>query len=167
MKIAGGILIFIFVASSGVLLAKKRKDGVRECAAFLELMKFVRDRIAVFETPTKLIFGEFENATLEDVGFLGALRKRGESGVYYNAFSDAFDAVFDKLSMTDKAKKTVLTFGGVVGKSDSVEQLGRIDGLIDEMKEIIQSESASAARDSKMYVTLGLSVGAAIFILLI
>ena len=167
MKLAGGAIIFVFSVLVGLILGERKRNASRECAAFLELFRYVRGQISCFDTPTKLIWRNFENAVLEKNGFLKALADAESEEIYFDAFSRAFDMTEPSLSMSGEAKNLIRSFGGVIGKSSSEEQLSVIDRYISQMSEIYEKAKAEADRDGKLYLTMGFSIGAAIFILLL
>ena len=167
MRVVGAALIFIASVLCGVFLGEKKKAAHAECEAFLELFRYARAEISLFSTPTKLIWRSFENKVLSARGFLGALASAEDGVVYFDAFTRALDMTEKSLCMSAEAKNVVRTFGSVIGKSDGEEQLARIDALIYDMAEICKKAKSDAGRDSKLYLTVGFSLGAAIFILLI
>ncbi|MBO4354024.1 MAG: stage III sporulation protein AB [Clostridia bacterium] len=167
MKLAGAFLIFAFSVAVGIILGERKKNASRECAAFLELFRYVRGQISCFDTPTKLIWRGFENDVLEKSGFLKALSEAEDGEIYFDAFSRAFKASSPSFSMSADAKEIVASFGGVIGKSPSGEQLSAIDMLISQMAEASEKAKAEADRDGKLCLTLGFAVGAAIFIMLL
>lgn len=167
MKIVGAALLFIVSVLIGITLGEKKKKAHAECEAFLELFRFARAQIDMFYTPTKMIWRGFENKTLDEVGFLSKLVAAEGDLVYFDAFSRAFEKTEPSLVMSADAKATVRAFGGVIGKSDGEEQLMQIDYLISEMTEICKKAKSDAARDAKLYLTIGFSIGAMIFILLL
>ena len=117
MKLAGAFLIFAFSVAVGIILGERKKNASRECAAFLELFRYVRGQISCFDTPTKLIWRGFENAALEKNGFLPALKMAEGGDVYFDAFKTALDKTERELCVSDEAKKLLRTFGGAIGKS--------------------------------------------------
>ncbi|MBR6051971.1 MAG: stage III sporulation protein AB [Clostridia bacterium] len=167
MRYVGAALIFIASVLCGVYLGEKKKAAHAECEAFLELFRYARSEISLFYTPTKLIWRGFDNKVLSSRGFLAALASAEEGAVYFDAFTRAFDMTEKSLYMSAEAKNVVRAFGSVIGKSDGEEQLARIDALISDMTEICKKAKGDAARDAKLYLTVGFSLGAAIFILLI
>ena len=167
MKTVGAALIFIVSVLAGISLGEKKKTAHAECEAFLELFRFARAQIDMFYTPTKMIWRGFENKTLEGCGFLQKLAAAEGDVVYFDAFSRAFAEIEPSLVMSAEAKATVRTFGTVIGKSDGEEQLMQIDRLIAEMTEICKKAKSDASRDAKLYLTVGFSIGAVVFILLL
>ena len=167
MRYVGAALIFLSSVLVGAYLGERKKAAFAECEAFLELFRYARAEISLFYTPTKLIWRGFENKTLASRGFLGALASAEDGAVYFDAFTRAFDMTEKSFRMSAEAKNVVRAFGAVIGKSDGEEQLAQIDALIGDMTEICKKAKSDAARDAKLYLTVGFSLGAAIFILLI
>lgn len=167
MRFVGAALMFISSVLCGAYLGEKKKAAYAECEAFLELFRYARAEISLFYTPTKLIWRGFENKVLSSRGFLAALASAEDGVVYFDAFTRAFDETEKSLCMSAEAKKVVRAFGSVIGKSDGEEQLAHIDAIISDMTEISGKAKSDAARDAKLCLTIGFSLGAAIFILLI
>lgn len=167
IKTVGAILIFISSILLGFRLGEKKKTGYLECVAFLGLMTYAKSQIEGFFTPTKLIWRGYTNEILEKNGFLPVLRGAESEEVYFDAFSRAFDRTKDRFSMPEAAKSVIVSFGGIIGKSDVDEQISKIDRLTGEMEEICKKAKDDSTRDAKMFLTLGFSVGAAVFIMLI
>lgn len=167
MRYVGAALIFISSVLCGAYLGEKKKAAHDECEAFLELFRYARAEIDLFYTPTKLIWRGFENKTLASRGFLSALASAEGGAVYFDAFTRALDSTEQNFRMSAEAKRVVRSFGSIIGKSDGEEQLMQIDALISDMTEICKKAKSDAARDAKLYLTIGFSLGAAIFILLI
>ena len=167
MKTVGAALIFIVSVLAGISLGESKKKAHAECEAFLELFRFARAQIDMFFTPTRMIWRGFENKTLGEICFLQKLAEAEGDLVYFDAFSRAFGEIEPSLSMSAEAKATVRAFGGVIGKSDGEEQLMQIDRLIAEMTEICKKAKSDASRDAKLYLTVGFSLGAVVFILLL
>ena len=167
MNYVGAAMIFISSVFFGLFLGEKKKAASAECEAFLELFRYARAEISLFYTPTKLIWRGFENKTLMSCGFLEKLTSAEGDAVYFDAFTRAFDMTEKSLHIGAEAKRIVRAFGAVVGKSDGEEQLMQIDRLIAEMTEICKKAKSDASRDAKLYLTIGFSIGAVVFILLL
>ncbi|MBQ0125602.1 MAG: stage III sporulation protein AB [Clostridiales bacterium] len=167
MRFLGALMIFACSSLGGVFLGQRRKQAAHECEAFLELFRYVRSQIEYFETPTKLIWRGFENACLERSGFLKALATRESGEIYIDAFTCVFDETKDRFFMCAEAKSLVRSFGSVIGKSAADEQINSIDYHIEQMKRITESEKEAARRDEKLYLTLGISLGAVLFLMII
>lgn len=167
MKIIGAGLLFLACALAGIWLGEQKKIGVAECEAFLALLRHARSRIDGFDAPTKQIWREFENETLEKNGFLAALRSAENEDVYFDAFSRAFEKTERSLHISSETKKIIRSFGGAVGKSFSEDQLAMIDVCISGMSDVFEKSKSEARRDMKLYITLGFSLGAVIFIMII
>ena len=167
MKTAGALIILVSFSLVGAYFGEAKKRGARECAAFLELLRYARLKVSMLDTPTKEIFRGFENETLDKCGFLQRLCIAEGDEIYFNAFTRAFDSVAGSLSMEDDAKTLVRSFGDVIGKSEREEQLGKMDEISASLEELTKKAAAQATKDSKIYKTLGFSLGAVIFILLL
>ena len=167
MKTAGAALILISFTLLGAYLGERKKRGSREIAAFLALFRYARSQITTFGVPTKQIFCNFENEILKKCGFSDALARAGDGEIYFNAFTEAFDFVSGGLCIDDETKKLIRSFGDVIGKSESGEQIRRIDAITSKLEESAKSAEADAKKEAKIYITLGFSVGAVIFIMII
>jgi len=167
MKLAGAAMILVFSVLVGAILGERKKNASRECAAFLDLFRYVRGQISCFDTPTKLIWRGFDNAILRKNGFLNSLADVEDEEIYFDAFTRAFNDTEPSLSMESDVKEFIRSFGGVIGKSSSEEQLSVIDRYISQMSEFYEKSKAEADRDGKLCLTMGFSIGAAIFILLL
>ena len=167
MKIIGAVLLFFACMLAGITLGERKKKSVLECEAFLDLFRHARAEISCFDTPTKLIWRGFSNAVLEKNGFLPALKMAEAGDVYFDAFKTALDKTERGLCVSDEAKKVLRTFGGAIGKSLPEDQLSIIDLCISQMNDVLEKAKNDAKRDSKLYFTLGLSLGAVIFIMML
>lgn len=167
MKILGATILFLALTLLGGSLGRRVRRGENECAAFLDFIRFARSKICALDAPTKEIYRGYENETLRGCGFLYALKKAEAESVYFDAFTRAFDEISASLSLDGEAKTIIRSFGDIIGKSAQNEQLRLIDDVILRLEEKHKKLNDAAKRDAKMYQTLGFSLGAIIFILLL
>lgn len=167
VKTVGSLAIFFSFALCGAFIGDKKKRAVRECEAFLDLFIYTKGQISCFLAPTKLIWHNAKNKYLESIGFMAELLTAEDDEVYCDAFSKAFERYKSGFSMSGEAMELIRSFGEKIGKSGEDEQVTNIEYYIAELRRITEKERDMSKRDAKLYMTLGISLGLIVFILLI
>ncbi len=164
MKIAGVVLIFVCFTAGGFLFSEKEKEKLNECEAFLRLFLYVKNQIQYFLSPTRIIFEEFEDETLEENGFLPLLREE-QNGVYQSNWQSAVD----KCSFRGDAetKNIIREFGEAVGKSNREMQLASFDYQIKLLSAKTESVRAALPKNTRLCRAMGMALGAAAAIMLL
>lgn len=167
MRLMGAVFCFFAFFMAGIFAGKKEKQRTAECEAFLALFEYVKNQVDYFLAPTKLIYKNFENDVLSEVGFLAALNIHENDEVYFNAWQEALDACRTKLTLTAAQMEIVRAFGACVGKSNERLQVNSFEYYIKAMTAETAKQKEEMKKNIKLYRTLGFSVGAAVAILLV
>lgn len=164
MKTVGVLLIFVCCTSGGFILSLREKDKLNECEAFLRLFMHIKNRIGFFLAPTKSIFEEYEDETLEENGFLPILR-RERAGAYQSNWDAALDGC--RFCGDSETKNIIREFGEAVGKSNRDMQIVSFDYGIKLLGEKAEQIRASLPKKTRLYRAMGFAIGAAAAILLL
>ncbi len=167
MRAAGAFLLFVFCTLAGFLCGNKEKEKLCECEAFLSLFEYVKHQIDYFFTPTKLIYRNFSNETLEKKGFLPLLRSHEADEVYMDVWRVSFEACKNHFALSASQRDIVFGFGECIGKASAALQSTNFDYYILMMEEEIKKQRAENEKNIKLYRTLGMAAGALAAILVI
>lgn len=167
LKYLGAALIFLSAFFGGILAGRREQMREKQCEAFLALFCHVKNQVEYFLMPTKLIYGGFENETLEKIGFLPALRAHESDEVYCDVWQEAFKSCEDGIELSPRQKDIVLDFGSHIGKSDGNIQTDNFDYYIKQMSDELETVKKETAKNIRVYRTLGFTAGAAAAILII
>ncbi|MGN1095645.1 MAG: stage III sporulation protein AB, partial [Eubacteriales bacterium] len=146
---------------------EREKRRLSECEAFLDLFEYVKNQIHFFLTPTKEIYRGYENDTLEKCGFLAELRSHENDEVYEDIWRISFEKIKSKLSLSDKQRSIIKSFGDYIGKTSGKIQTNSFDYCIGELTSEINRQRMETEKNIKLYRTLGIAAGACAAILII
>ena len=113
------------------------------------------------------MYRSFENAVLEECGFLPALRSHENDAVYHDIWRSALSVSAKNLHLTEKQRALIADFGECIGKSNGEIQSNSFDYYISGLKAEIEKEKTEGAKNIKLWRTLGLTAGACAAILII
>ncbi len=166
LRFIGAAFVFASFAMAGGVLCEREKARLSQCEAFLRLFEYIKNQIHYFLAPTKRIYRDFCDDVLEKTGFLAALREEG-AGAYRNNWQEAFEKCAANFCLSSTQAEIVKTFGSHIGKSNEPMQTRNFEYLIKEMENETAKERLLCAKNTKLYRTLGLTVGAMAALLLI
>lgn len=167
MRACGAFVLFLFFSLCGVYAGAREKKRLAECEAFLALFEYIKNQVEFFLTPTKVMYRSFENAVLENCGFLPALRSHENDEVYCDVWRISLDSCEKSLLLSRKQRTLVRDFGDCIGKSQGCIQTSSFDFYISEMRAETAREKEECEKNVKLYRTLGLAAGACAAILAI
>lgn len=166
LRYIGAALIFAVFTMAGGVLCEREKARLAQCEAFLGLFLYIKNQIHFFLAPTKRIYRDFSNDILEKTGFLAALREEN-AGVYRNNWQEAFEKCAANFCLSPAQAEIVKAFGSHIGKSNEPMQTRNFEYLIKEMESEVERERLLCVKNTKLYRTLGFTVGAMAALLLI
>lgn len=167
MKWVGASLCFLTSMLMGIFAGKNERERTAQCEAFLEFFSYIKNQVGFFLAPTKMIYKNFENSVLREIGFLDALSSHENDDVYFDAWNTALRECRDRLRLTSAQYEIVSAFGSCIGKSNEALQLNKFDYHINAMVKETAKQKEEMKKNIKLYRTLGFAIGAAVAILLI
>ena len=132
---------------------------VRQAEGFLMLLRHIRSQISCFCTPLGDIFGAYENAALEEIGFLSAMRERG--------FSAAIDECREKILLSCDEIGFLYSFGEEIGKSYREEEIECCDYYISVLEDSYARSRADQPRRARLFRSVLLTGGLMLIIVFI
>lgn len=166
LKYIGVLTVFISCTLVGMTFCEREKLKLRQCEAFLALFEYVKNQIHYFLAPTKQIYRGFTDPVLEKTGFLAMLCEESD-GVYRNNWIDAFEACRENICLSPAQAEIVKTFGSHIGKSNEPMQTRNFEYCIKTMEAEVSKQRALCEKNTRLYRTLGFTVGAMAALLLI
>lgn len=166
LKYIGALVVFASCTLSGLTLCEREKLKLRQCEAFLSLFEYVKNQIHYFLAPTKQIYRGFEDPVLAKAGFLAKLCEES-GGVYRNNWIDAFEACGESFCLSPAQAEIVKAFGSHIGKSNEPMQMRNFEYCIKSMEAETAKQRALCEKNTKLYRTLGFTLGAMAALLLI
>lgn len=166
LKYIGAVIVFAACALSGATLCEREKLKLCQCEAFLELFEYVKNQIHYFLAPTKQIYRGFENTVLEKTGFLTRLCEEND-GVYRNNWIEAFEQCAENIYLSGAQADIVKAFGSHVGKSNEPMQTRNFEYCIKAMETEVTRQKSLCEKNTRLYRTLGITLGAMMAILMI
>ncbi len=145
------------------------REGKAETApmrGFSFAFEYVKNQIHYFLAPTKQIYRGFSDPVLAKTGFLAKLCEES-GGVYRNNWIDAFEACGENFCLSPAQAEIVKTFGSHIGKSNEPMQTRNFEYCIKSMEAEIAKQRVLCEKNTKLYRTLGFTLGAMAALLLI
>ena len=167
MKWIGASICFFISVAIGCMAGKNEKLRTEQCEAFLEFFVYIQNQVGYFLAPTKLIYKNFRNDTLQRSGFLDALCAHEGDDVYFNVWERALADCKERLKLSEVQYEIVRAFGSCIGKSNEELQLRHLEYYAKAMRAETERQKKQMQKNIKLYRTLGFSAGAAILILVI
>jgi stage III sporulation protein AB len=155
----GALLLLGSFGYVGYALVGVEHRRVRQTEGFLLLLRHIRNGIVCFSAPIEEIYAGFQNESLEECGFLPALRQGG--------FAYALQACRHSLLLEAEELHTLSAFAGEVGKSYSREQASICDYTMGELEQALRHRREEAPRRARAAASLALCAGLALLILLL
>lgn len=154
---SGTILaVSLYISSQITLLAQRR---LRQAESFLSLLRYIKAQVACYKTPVAEIYQSFHNRTLEECGFIEALRSSGLEGALCACEGDLY---------IDQAEMELLhAFGNELGRGFQEEQLNSCDYHIGALEELYAKQKDELPKKCKIYKALIFTVGIMIIIIFI
>ena len=103
---------------------------------------------------------------LAKAGFLAKLCEES-GGVYRNNWIDAFEACGESFCLSPAQAEIVKAFGSHIGKSNEPMQMRNFEYCIKSMEAETAKQRALCEKNTKLYRTLGFTLGAMAALLLI
>ncbi len=158
-KIAGAFTLLFITLYLCYEASRMEFRRLRQTEGFLLLIRHVKAQISCFCTPLAEIFAEFENSSLEAIGFTSALREGG--------FSYALEKCKDKIYLDTERINMLANFGEELGKSYREEQIECCDYYIGELENAYTKTRDEQPRRAKLYRSLLLTGGLMVIIVFI
>ena len=156
----GGALLLGSVCLS-LSRAAVRAEHARLCqtVGFLLLLRHVRSSISCFRTPLREIWMGFDNAALNECGFLRLLRRDG--------FSPALSSVRTKLYLGHEELRLLTAFGYELGKSRAEEQLVLCNYTLERLEQLYTRCREEEPRRRRVASTVILTGGLMLILVLL
>lgn len=167
MKWIGAVLCFCVSIAVGFMAGKNEKERTAQCDAFVEFFVYIQNQVGYFLAPTKLMYKNFHNETLQKTGFLEALCAHEEDEVYFDVWERALGDCKSRLNLSETQYETVRAFGACIGKSNEELQMKHLEYHTKQMRKETEKQRAQMQKNIKLYRTLGFAAGAAVLILVI
>ena len=159
IKFTGLLLVFLFSALGGHLLAKREKEQIESAEGMLFLIRTIRQNVAFFRIHLDEIYQHFTYPSLQGSDFLQILKQRG--------LKDAYLSEKERFGYDSFTETRFLSFTETVGKLPIDEQIKSCDLLCDLLEEKLREMKADFPKKKKLYNVLGISLGIVLIILFI
>jgi stage III sporulation protein AB len=166
MKLVGILLVFIASCGVGIVKSFEYTKAQNELHSLILLMKFIKREVSLYLTKQKEIFMRFENKTLENIGFLNALRSRefdDEKSPLYHVLKE-YDG---SLLIDAEAMEILLDFAKDFGQMGINELCEKSEITISALEEIYNNGKEEVSSRVKLCRSSGCIAGAIIALLLI
>ncbi len=159
LRLGGAALIFL----ASLLLSRAYSAAERKrllvCEGLLSFVRFVREQVACFRTPTGDIYRSFFHKELEECGFLPALRERG--------FEAAVKRLGEENALSAEELRVLCGFAAMLGKGQTEGQLRLCDYTERALLEALGKRRENAPRQTRVFGTLSVTGGLMMIILLL
>ena len=166
--VKGFTLLLIFCTSLliGFFLSKKYSDRVEILKEFKNAINILETKMKFTYEPLSEIFSEIVNLSTDNVAnvFLIANEKMDNLSVGF-AWQEAVKNA--NLELTNEDIQILIGMGKMLGKTDLEGQVSEIELTLSFLDNQIEKAEQEKAKNSKLYKTLGATLGAAIIIILI
>ena len=159
IKVCGAATLLLITLYLCYEASRMELRRVRQTEGFLLLIRHIKAQISCFCAPLADIFEEFENSSLESIGFTAALREGG--------FSYAVEKCREKIYLDPEEINMLSSFGEELGKSYREEQLECCDYYIGELESSYSRTRDEQPRRSRLYRSLLLTGGLMVIIVFI
>lgn len=132
--------------------------AISQLDGFISLLLHIRECISVKMATQSTLTRGFENESLEECGFLPAVR---EGARLHEAYTGA------KICISRDAARALDCFFSELGRGYLADEIRRVEGVISECERIVERERGESAREVKLVYTLlvAISLGALIFLI--
>ena len=101
MKWMGAVLCFFASVDVGWTAGKNEKARTEQGEAFVEFFVYIQNQVGYFLAPTKLMYKNFHNDTLQTTGFLDTLCAHEEDEVYFDVWERALCDCKEHLNLSE------------------------------------------------------------------
>lgn len=161
MKWLGAVFIVAASYLCGFILARGEGEKARVLDSVISLLKYMRRRISAERAPLYNIFSSFNDARLEEAGFLEIMRSRTDK------LNLLWKSALETLYIEGEARQELLRFGEDMGMLSLDEQEKRIDVCLDLLCSERDKSLAGLPARQKSQKTVCLLIGLLAAILLL
>lgn len=159
LKLLGAVAVLLIGGYLAVRGGAVYYEGLLQAEGFLRLLRYVRERISCFRTPTSEILAEFNDPALSRAGVTSATAAGG--------LAAALTSSADRLYLNEEEMAVLRSFAALLGTGFAEEEVLRCDVAIRRMEEAVTARRDALPRSARLYRTLTVSAAAALVIVLI
>lgn len=164
IRSAALFLIAFCPIAAGFLGAKNAKAQIREQEGFLRLLAHIRYEISAFLTKQEQLFARFENAALEQNGFLPLLKAQRVTDAYSTLYT-ALMLQKDALHIGGQAQALLIEYARDLGRRDAEEECARAANTEAALLEIWNKSREESEKKVRLYRGFGVVAGLLFFLL--
>lgn len=162
------ILIFVFIITCliGYLISKKYSNRVTELKELEIALDILENKIKFTYEPLKEIFEQMKNVLKGNISeIFNEVNKNLENDNVENAFYKSLENI--KTNLLEEDLEIIKNLSKLLGKTDKEGQVSQIELARTFIKSQIKKAEKEEEKNSKLYKTLGATVGLAFVIILI
>lgn len=150
----------------GFLISKKYKDRVNELKEIQIALDILENKIKFTYEPLKEIFGQMKNLLKGNISELFSnISKNLENNSVEIAFSESMKEV--KTNLLEEDLEVIKNLSKILGKTEKDGQVSQIELTKTFIKSQIKKAENEEEKNSKLYKTLGATIGLALIIILV
>lgn len=158
-------VVFLTAAALGVRASAEERRKVARLEGLLSFVRHVKRRVEYYAAPTSEIYESFSCEPLEDCGFTKILRA-GDRDDDENPFCRALKECRDAINLDEELFSALYDFGANLGTCISEDQIVRCVFLEEYLGAEIEKKHSALPGRTRLYSSLGISIGMMIVILL-
>ena len=159
LRVGGAVLILLASVALARAHSAVEQKKLSVCEGVVGFVRFVREQVACFHTPTGEIYCSFFHRELEDCGFLPMLRERG------------LEAAVGKLEelklLSQEEQRALRGFAAMLGKGQTEGQVRLCDYTERMLAESLKKRREETPRATRVFGTLSVTGGLMLIILLL
>lgn len=160
------ILVFFMTFLIGYLISKKYSNRVLELKELEIALDILENKIKFTYEPLKEIFEQMRNLLKGNISeIFNEVNKNLENDNVENAFYKALENI--KTNLLEEDLEIIKNLSKLLGKTDKEGQVSQIELARTFIKSQIRKAEKEEEKNSKLYKTLGATVGLAFVIILI
>ncbi len=166
MRVFGLILICLIPILIGAARRERLLQIERVQSSFLRFFEHVQFQIQSFSRPQDEIFCQFEDKTLEKIGFLPSLREQVRSDPCL-ALHRTVQRHYEQIGFSAEKAQFVEEFSANFGMQSKDAQLKDCEKLLLALHDLENKEREERRNEATVAWTFGLCIGIGLFILLL
>lgn len=124
MTFIGAVLLVAAAYACGTVIASEEGEKLKTLDGLIDLLQYLRRRMAAEGTPLYLLFGGYKNEYLEKEGVLPKIRSYGRRA------PEVWGEALEPLPLEETAWNELLHFGSSLGRLELESQLKTMDSCL-------------------------------------
>lgn len=159
LRIGGAALILLASVTLAHTYSTTERKRLSLVEGLLALVRFVREQVVCFHTPTGEIYRSFSHKELAECGFLSVLRERGMEA--------AVEELQDKAYLSSEELRALCGFAAMLGKGQTEGQVRLCDYTERALLNALEKRREEAPRRTRVFGTLSVTGGLMLIIVLL